>query len=309
MVLLKRCEGIAKEHMSSSPDEQLIVNPDIPAMRWFDEWDLEGLDENARNRVKGGLCAAHACFLTGDAVDGAYEAMRTVFSAVASAFYSRGLLTTELLTNGIPAIVSDAAISGGWWSPEPTQNGTVRLGNYWVSDYWAEKILRPVLEPSVRRWQSKLLGYDVPVRDRVQEETTTVLTSSQAVGPLAPAAQPEQQSHSRNVQHPVGPRRTPDLEVSRERLTLVDKLAQELAIVKREVKRYSTVDVLKRKHPTFTLWNHIDDSQIKALVDGEEFTPKAYAESLTLTKYGLTSRETLKKDRRKLRKAERTGKQ
>ena len=105
------------------------------------------------------------------------------------------------------------------------------------------------------------------------------------------------------------PRRTPDLDSSRERLALVSTLARELAIVKQEVKSYCTVDGVKRKHPKFTLWTLIEDSQIKALVDGEEFTPKAYAENLTLAKFGLTSRETLKKDRKKLRKAKEAGQQ
>ena len=103
------------------------------------------------------------------------------------------------------------------------------------------------------------------------------------------------------------PRRAPDLESSRERLALVAVLARELAIIKQEVKGYCTVDGLKRNYPKFTLWTLIEDSQTKALVDGEEFTPKAYAENLTLAKFGLTSRETLKKDRRKLRKAKQAG--
>jgi hypothetical protein len=90
---------------------------------------------------------------------------------------------------------------------------------------------------------------------------------------------------------------------------LVDTLQRELAIVKQELKVYCTVDRLKRKHPKFTLWTLIEDSQLKALVDGEEFTPKAYAENLTLMKFGLTSRETLKKDRRKLRTAKQVGQQ
>lgn len=107
----------------------------------------------------------------------------------------------------------------------------------------------------------------------------------------------------------VPPRRTPDLDSSRHRLALVATLARELAIVKQEVRRFCTVDSLKRKHPKFTLWTLIEDSQVKALVDGEEFTPKAYAENLTLAKFGLTSRETLKKDRRKLRRAKQTGQQ
>src|SRR5262249_52379422 len=112
--------------------------------------------------------------------------------------------------------------------------------------------------------------------------------------------------NNKPVSAPVGhspPRRAPDLDISRERLALVRTLAQELAVVKQELKSYCSVDMLKRKHPNFTLWTLIDDPQIKDLIDGAPFSPKAFAENLTLKKFGLTSRETLKKDRRKLRMA------
>jgi hypothetical protein len=100
------------------------------------------------------------------------------------------------------------------------------------------------------------------------------------------------------------PRRTPDLESSRGRIKLLETLAHELAIIKQETRRHCTVDGLKQRFSDFILWTVIKDPQIQELVDGEAFMPKAYAENLTLAKYGLTSRETLKKDRAKLRKAE-----
>jgi hypothetical protein len=133
----------------------------------------------------------------------------------------------------------------------------------------------------------------------VEDCTVEVLASESRVAEASGfrAAKP------RATQSGIRPRRTPDIDSSRERLALVEVLARELAIVKQELKAYCDVQILKRKYPKFTLWTHIEDSQIKALVDGAEFTPKAYAENLTLTKFGLTSRETLKKDRRKLRHA------
>jgi hypothetical protein len=102
---------------------------------------------------------------------------------------------------------------------------------------------------------------------------------------------------------PMPPKRTQDLDTSRRRLALVNILARELAILKQDLAGYCTPEGLKRKYPNFTLWTLIEDSQIKELMDGKAFTPKAYAENLTLAKSGLTSRETLKKDRRKLREA------
>lgn len=96
-------------------------------------------------------------------------------------------------------------------------------------------------------------------------------------------------------------RRTPDLESSRQRLGLVDALATELATLKRDLEGFCTVEGLKAKYPQFILWQHIQHAELKELVTGEPFALKAYAETLTLRKFGITSRETLKKDRRKLK--------
>jgi hypothetical protein len=99
------------------------------------------------------------------------------------------------------------------------------------------------------------------------------------------------------------PRRTPDLETSHERIELVNTLARELATIKPELNRFCTIDGLKRKFPGFTIWNHLEPAELKDLVKGEPFTATSYAQTLVLRKYGITSRETLKKDRRKLRNA------
>jgi len=99
------------------------------------------------------------------------------------------------------------------------------------------------------------------------------------------------------------PRRVPDIESSRARLDLVGTLARELATIKQDLAGYCTADSLKAKHPKFVLWEHLEQGEVKELVDGMDFAPKAFAENLTLRKFGLSSRETLKKDRRKLRRA------
>lgn len=101
------------------------------------------------------------------------------------------------------------------------------------------------------------------------------------------------------------PRRTPDLQVSRERIDLVTVLARELVTIKQELDGYCTAESLKQKHPEFVLWKHIGEIELKELVQGSAFTPKAYAESLTLREYGITSRETLRKDRKKLLRSQR----
>jgi hypothetical protein len=104
---------------------------------------------------------------------------------------------------------------------------------------------------------------------------------------------------------PAPSRRTPDVESSRKRLSLRDTLARELATLKRHLTRHTTAEELKKKYPTFDLWTHLPDADLAELVKGVAFTPKAYAENLTLQAFGITSRETLKKDRKKLRRAER----
>jgi hypothetical protein len=111
------------------------------------------------------------------------------------------------------------------------------------------------------------------------------------------------QRHARDASKAM-PRRTPDLQSSRQRLALLTALARELATIKQELGGYCTAEGLKHTHPEFVLWKHIDDVELKELVEGSPFTPKAYAERLTLRKFGITSRETLKKDRRKLRRSQ-----
>jgi hypothetical protein len=107
---------------------------------------------------------------------------------------------------------------------------------------------------------------------------------------------------NRNVERP---RRKPDFQSSWERLDLVNALAMELATIKQDLRRFYTAEDLKLKHPQFVLWEHLDKAEVKELADGAEFAPRAYAENLTLSRFGITSRETLKKDRKKLRQAQR----
>jgi hypothetical protein len=99
------------------------------------------------------------------------------------------------------------------------------------------------------------------------------------------------------------PRRSPDLQTSKKRLALQDALASELATIKMPVQKFCDAEALKREFPDFELWNYINETEIQELADGEKFTPKAFAGNIALRTFGGTSPETLKKDRRKLRKA------
>lgn len=105
---------------------------------------------------------------------------------------------------------------------------------------------------------------------------------------------------------PKMPRRSPDLAISRARIELVEVLSRELATVRPELRQgYRQAAELKQRYPNLALWTELNEQDLKELLNGERFLPKAYAENLVLRKYALTSRETLKKDRQKLRRADR----
>jgi hypothetical protein len=97
--------------------------------------------------------------------------------------------------------------------------------------------------------------------------------------------------------------RGPDLETSAQRIALCDQLSTELATIHLEVKKFTTVEKVKTKYPTYRLWEMLSEKEQRELLD-VEFKPRAYARSLTLRQYGLISLSTLKKDRKKLREAQ-----
>jgi hypothetical protein len=96
-------------------------------------------------------------------------------------------------------------------------------------------------------------------------------------------------------------RRTPDIQLSRERLSLLDKLVGELTTVFQQKDKATSVEALKRKYPNFELWKQLSQPEQVELLT-EDFIPKAYAKTLVKRKYGLLSDETVKNDREKLRK-------
>src|SRR5215469_17490864 len=98
---------------------------------------------------------------------------------------------------------------------------------------------------------------------------------------------------------------TPTLRRSRERAKLCETLIDELKTIYRRSKRYCTVDQLKHEYPDFVLWSHIKDHELRRLLGGDEFRHRDFAKHLTLRAYNLTSLDTLKDDRRRIRKAER----
>jgi hypothetical protein len=159
-------------------------------------------------------------------------------------------------------------------------------------------------EERAPHWEARAAQPRPATGSRVQDEPP-----GKAISPAPEMATPSSSKGSPLSEHASfarTPRRVPNLDVSRERLRLLDALATELATLKQDMAGYCTPQELKNRHPGFLLWAHLNDSDLKELVDGEPFFPKRYAETLTLRKFGITSRETLKKDRQKLRKVHRS---
>lgn len=181
-------------------------------------------------------------------------------------------------------------------------NKEIRLGphleggwlNAWVSE--GVKAWRPQFEGRFAESQVKAN----------RERATEPLTPTEQPQPQAPDLNPESSGRHKVEILPSSRAtrsRSPDLVTSRERLELLGVLSRELATLKPELMRFNTIDGIKNRHPEFILWQHIGDAELKELIDGEKFSPKGYAATLTLRGFGITSRETFKKDRLKLRMA------
>jgi hypothetical protein len=99
--------------------------------------------------------------------------------------------------------------------------------------------------------------------------------------------------------------RKANLETSRERVGLAEVLARELATIKSDLATFCTPASLRSKYPSFVLWDKLQPDELKDIANGVPYAPKAYGERIALRQFGNTSRETLKKDRAKLRKAAR----
>ena len=119
------------------------------------------------------------------------------------------------------------------------------------------------------------------------------IESPQSLSNLAVDSQPEE-SRQRE--------RGPDIETSRQRIELEGQLITELTTIAQRVKKFTTVDELRRRYPDFTLWDRLSDVEQKELLT-ISFKPKAYARHLVMRVFGITSPDTRKKDRKKLRDA------
>lgn len=99
---------------------------------------------------------------------------------------------------------------------------------------------------------------------------------------------------------PAQRERGPNLEVSKERVELENRLRGELATVLARRKHHQTLDSLKRDLQDAVLWTIITSPQEQRELMTDDIKPRAYALSLTARKFGVQP-STIKKDRSKLR--------
>jgi hypothetical protein len=123
-------------------------------------------------------------------------------------------------------------------------------------------------------------------------------------------------AHTAPVLTPDGRRgrtRTKDLETSRKRIAMYEQFKTELSTVqqwRKKNRRSRSFDFarLKCAHPDLLLWKNITESEQRDLLT-DELNPSTYAWNIVRRVFGLSgeisSREVLKKDRAKLRDAER----
>ena len=95
--------------------------------------------------------------------------------------------------------------------------------------------------------------------------------------------------------------RGPDYAKSRARVELEDTLRSELGKIKSRTAHHTSLDQLRKDFPAFELWKLLSPKEQQELL-ADEFKPRAYARTLVANKFGLTSLETIKKDRQKLRR-------
>jgi hypothetical protein len=109
-------EGALGEGWASSPDGPFGLEEGNP-LQWFDEWGLENLSALGRDRIREVLADAHADVIESGADHESRirrASMQRVFDLIASEYHGAGLLTESMLTEAIPRMVHDAAVSGRW---------------------------------------------------------------------------------------------------------------------------------------------------------------------------------------------------
>lgn len=174
-------------------------------------------------------------------------------------------------------------------SREPAEVAFDRIG---VADAFSVAGLEPFSECKIETGREQPTGGPVPADIDVQQD----LAPKVAIRVEATALEPKL------ARTAVRRNRGPNLNRIRERIALGEKLTSELATVVFELRQMPKLADLRQKFPDFRIWELLSPQEQEDLIT-KEFKPKGYAQRLVLRNYGLTSEETLKKDKAKLRRA------
>ena len=165
-------------------------------LRWSDGWLGSDLNSHVRNLIRAQLLKAHSAFLALSPAEGvlpsvglnfsgtfgappaiptAYqEAMKRAFGGVAHVLHTERILKTNHLNIEIPVLLSDTAVSAGWW-PWPTSEArtdiyTEQFGHYWFWGGWNQaQVLERIFQAATTEWLGTLLeAPPAPVYQRRQ---------------------------------------------------------------------------------------------------------------------------------------------
>ena len=116
---------------------------------------------DCRTKIKIALLEVHAAFWRSrdDDPHTATEFMRVAFLGVAAEWFASRFWTNDVLTDHLPRIIWEAAISGGWWEDASQKRTAIfcePLGHYWVREDFLEK-WRGLFQPEIAEWNTELL--------------------------------------------------------------------------------------------------------------------------------------------------------
>ncbi len=174
---------------------------------------------------------------------------------------------------------------------EPPQLGNIRSEierlEIWENARYRFLGMRPSYSDvlAVRLRLGEMLKYLSQAQEATHEDPSPL-------PPAAPSA-PAEQSGRRE--------RGPDIETSQKRIELEEILTRELVTIAQRIGALTTLDELKKTYPEFRLWQVLPAQEQEELLT-VEFRERTFARRLVMREFGFTSLDTLKKDRKKLRR-------
>src|SRR5262245_60420566 len=96
-------EAALGEGWGDSPGGPAGLPAGSDPLRWFDQWDLQGLSNDARGRIQAGLLEAQADVVARCQEDGVRQVcLQKIFDLIANEYFNGGLLTESIMAELIP---------------------------------------------------------------------------------------------------------------------------------------------------------------------------------------------------------------